>query len=84
VVAGLWAEVEEDRERLLVEFELVGIVDEHPLFKKRPTLPPRHLDDRMDSVSPWEEARIAQAMEQAAERAWPSKPGHSPSSMSAP
>ena len=51
VVAGLWAEVEEDRDRLLVEFELVGqpercLPDGQPvMFDRRPTLPPRMLDD---------------------------------------
>ena len=56
VVAGLWAEIEEDRERLLVEFELVGEwkhtlpggVPILPELRRRPMLPPRHLDDRME------------------------------------
>ena len=53
VVAGLWAEIESDRERLLVEFELVGQPESMlpggvpiaPELKHRPTLPPRPLDD---------------------------------------
>jgi site-specific DNA recombinase len=53
VVAGLWCEIEMDRERLLVEFELVGEfehvlpggVPSLPELRRRPTLPPRHLDD---------------------------------------
>ena len=53
VLAGLWAEVDEDRDRLLVEFELLtgeavlpgGQPDP---FKHRPTLPPRLLDDRRE------------------------------------
>jgi Recombinase zinc beta ribbon domain len=56
VVSGMWAEIEEDRERLLVEFELVGEFEHRlpggvpilPEFQRRPTLPPRFLDDRMD------------------------------------
>ena len=47
VLAGLWAEVEEDRERLLVEFELREpteylLAGTKPIFAQRPTLPPRH------------------------------------------
>jgi len=53
VVAGLWCEIETDRERLLVEFELVGAFEATlpadvpilPQFRDRPTLPPRYLDD---------------------------------------
>jgi hypothetical protein len=53
VLAGLWAEVEPDRDRLLVEFELrvptkdrlFGGVPVLPMFRHRPTLPPRHLGD---------------------------------------
>ena len=56
VVAGLWAEIEEDRKRLLVEFELVEPVEHRlpggvpilPEFQHRPTLPPRHLGDRVE------------------------------------
>lgn len=53
-IAGLWAEVEEDRERLLVEFEVLGEPEatlpwgEPIMFKGRDTLPPRMLDDRLD------------------------------------
>jgi DNA invertase Pin-like site-specific DNA recombinase len=54
VVAGLWAEVEEDRERLLIEFELLTDSEQLPggaaiTFKQRPTLPPRMLDDHTES-----------------------------------
>ena len=47
VLAALWAEVEEDRERLLVEFELREpteylLAGTKPIFARRPTLPPRH------------------------------------------
>ena len=54
VLAGLWAEIEEDRDRLLVEFELVGQPRQYVTpggdrcSSRRPTLPPRLLDDRMD------------------------------------
>jgi hypothetical protein len=54
VLAGLWAEVETDRDRMLVEFELTvpsnditlpgGIT---PMFSQRPGLLPRRLGDRM-------------------------------------
>ncbi len=89
VLAGLWAEIEEDRERLLVEFELLqpkeptlpGGIPLLPQFKRRrPSLPPRLLDDRLPPESPWREAQIAEAMERAAERAWQSKAGSGPSS----
>lgn len=46
---GVLAEIEEDRERLLVEFELVGHEPPNdtglPDFGNRATLPPRSLDD---------------------------------------
>jgi hypothetical protein len=57
VVSGMWAEIEEDRERLLVEFELVGEFEHRlpggvpilPEFQQgRMSLPPRLLDDRLD------------------------------------
>jgi DNA invertase Pin-like site-specific DNA recombinase len=58
VVAGLWCEIEPERERLLVEFELVGVdhrddrlpggVPILPECRHRPTLPPRYLGDHMD------------------------------------
>jgi DNA invertase Pin-like site-specific DNA recombinase len=58
VVAGLWAEIEVGRERLLVEFELL-----HPtkqvlpggapvMLPTRPSLPPRRLDDVHTSQPP--------------------------------
>ena len=79
VVAGLWADVEEDRERLLVEFELLNFKEErHPLFgTQRPTLPPRMLDDRRLPDDPWREREIARVVAEAGERVWPSKPGPS-------
>jgi hypothetical protein len=53
VVAGLWAQIDEDCDRLLVEFEMVGAVHrgdplptDRPIMFGRPTLPPRRLDDR--------------------------------------
>jgi DNA invertase Pin-like site-specific DNA recombinase len=78
VVAALWAEMEEDRERLLVEFELLRWRD------GKHFLPPRALDDRLLPESPWREREIACEMERAMERAdrtpWPlSKPGPTPS-----
>jgi hypothetical protein len=50
VLTGLWAEVESDRNRLLVEFELRGVTPSLPggqpsMFDRRPMLPPRRLDD---------------------------------------
>jgi hypothetical protein len=53
VLAGLWAEVEPERDRLLVEFELRAPTEQRlpggeplmPMFASRPTLPPRRLDD---------------------------------------
>jgi DNA invertase Pin-like site-specific DNA recombinase len=56
IIAGLWAEIETDRERLLVEFALVdegeptlpGGVPILPELRRRPTLPPRLLDDPME------------------------------------
>ena len=56
MVAGLWAELEEDRERLLVEFELVepvkpllpdGVPIPPEFQHRRPMLPPRLLEDRL-------------------------------------
>jgi hypothetical protein len=53
VLAGLWAEVEPERDRLRVEFELRAPTEQRlpggeplmPMFASRPTLPPRRLDD---------------------------------------
>jgi DNA invertase Pin-like site-specific DNA recombinase len=57
IVAGLWCETETDRERLLVEFELVDEREYRlffsgkpipPEFRRRPSLPPRYIGDRLE------------------------------------
>jgi hypothetical protein len=54
VVTGIWAEIDSDRDRLLVDFALVGDWElQSPdgtkqSFEVRWWLPPRHLNDRRE------------------------------------
>lgn len=68
LVAGLWAEIETDRHRLLVEFELVTQIEGTlfgepipPEFRHRPTLPPRDLDDKRTGTELLAEMEAARA-----------------------
>jgi hypothetical protein len=63
VLDGLGAEIEEDRARLLVDFELRAPTEhtlprgETLMFASRPSLPSRRLDDPMIETRSWLQIR---------------------------